>query len=149
MICDCADKFSLFIENIPVVNQFSLQQASIWLRIRIWQQRNWCIYDGANKDLTAWHEHDDCVAIVNIQAGSAGLNDFVSTNVGIFFGPPENYIDFTQAKGRIDRIGQTKQPVYYYLQIAGSVEPQIYKTLELGQNFDLHLFESWLEEGGK
>ena len=31
----------------------------------------------------------------------------------------------------------------------GSVEPQIYKTLELGQNFDLHLFESWLEEGGK
>ena len=113
------------------------------------KKRNWCIYDGANKDLTAWHEHDDCVAIVNIQAGSAGLNDFVSTNIGIFFGPPENYIDFTQAKGRIDRIGQTKQPVYYYLQIAGSVEPQIYKTLELGQNFDLHLFESWLEEGGK
>ena len=113
------------------------------------KKRNWCIYDGANKDLTAWHEHDDCVAIVNIQAGSAGLNDFVSTNIGIFFGPPENYIDFTQAKGRIDRIGQTKQPVYYYLQIAGSVEPQIYKTLKLGQNFDLHLFESWLEEGGK
>lgn len=113
------------------------------------KKRNWCIYDGANKDLTAWHKHDDCVAIVNIQAGSAGLNDFVSTNIGIFFGPPENHIDFTQAKGRIDRIGQTKQPVYYYLQIAGSVEPQIYKTLELGQNFDLHLFESWLEKGGK
>ena len=108
------------------------------------KKRNWCIYDGTTKDLTAWHEHDDCVGIVNIQAGSAGLNDFISTNIGIFFGPPENYIDFTQAKGRIDRIGQTKQPVYYYLQIAGSVEPQIYKTLELGQNFDQHLFESWI-----
>lgn len=113
------------------------------------KKRHWVIYDGAHKDLSKWHEHEDCIAIVNIQAGSAGLNDFVKTNIGIFFGPPENYIDFTQAKGRIDRIGQTKQPVYYYLQIAGSVEPKIYKTLELGQNFDLHLFESWLEEGGK
>lgn len=113
------------------------------------KKRHCVIYDGAHKDLSAWHEHEDCVAIVNIQAGSAGLNDFIKTNIGIFFGPPENYIDFTQAKGRIDRIGQTKQPVYYYLQIAGSVEPKIYKTLELGQNFDLHLFESWLEEGGK
>lgn len=113
------------------------------------KKRHWIIYDGSHKDLSAWHEHEDCIAIVNIQAGSAGLNDFITTNIGIFFGPPENYIDFTQAKGRIDRIGQTKQPVYYYLQIAGSVEPKIYKTLELGQNFDLHLFESWLEEGGK
>ena len=113
------------------------------------KKRHWVIYDGQHKDLGNWHEHEDCIAIVNVQAGSAGLNDFIKTNIGIFFGPPENYIDFTQAKGRIDRIGQTKQPVYYYLQIAGSVEPQIYKTLELGQSFDLHLFENWLEEGGK
>lgn len=113
------------------------------------KKRHCVIYDGQHKDLSDWHKYDECIAIVNIQAGSAGLNDFVKTNIGIFFGPPENYIDFTQTKGRIDRIGQTKQPVYYYLQIAGSVEPQIYKTLELGQNFDLHLFENWLEEGGK
>lgn len=113
------------------------------------KKRHWNIYDGEHKDLSNWHKYEDCIAVVNIQAGSAGLNDFIKTNIGIFFGPPENYIDFTQAKGRIDRIGQTKQPVYYYLQIAGSVEPQIYKTLELGQNFDLHLFENWLEEGGK
>ena len=101
-----------------------------------------------HKDLKEWHEQDDCVAIVNVQAGSAGLNDFITTNIGIFFGPPENYIDFTQAIGRIDRIGQIKQPVYYYLQIAGSVEPQIYKSLAMGQSFDQHLFESWVE-GGK
>ena len=111
------------------------------------KKRHWVIYDGAHKDLKDWHDNDDCIAIVNIQAGSAGLNDFVKTNIAIYFSPPENYIDFTQSKGRIDRIGQTKQPVYYYLQIAGSVEPQIYKTLELGQSFDLHLFEQWVEGG--
>ena len=113
------------------------------------KKRHWIIYDGSHKDLTDWHTYDDCIGIVNIQAGAAGLNDFAKTNIAVYFSPPENYIDFTQSKGRIDRIGQTKQPVYYYLQIIGSVEPQIYRTLAEGKDFDLHLFEKWLEEGGK
>lgn len=110
-------------------------------------KRNYCVYDGSHKDLTNWNEYDDCVAIVNVVAGGAGINDFVKTNIAIYFSPPENYIDFEQSKGRIDRIGQTKQPVYYYLQIAGSVEPMIYATLKEGKDFDLRLFESWLEGG--
>ena len=109
-------------------------------------KRHWIIYDGSTKDLTNWKEYDDCVTIVNIQAGSAGLNDFVTTNIAIYFSPPESYIDFTQSKGRLDRIGQSKQPVFYYLQIAGSVEPQIYKNLAEGRDFDLRLFEKWIEE---
>ena len=108
-------------------------------------KRSYCIYDGANKDLTNWTEKDDCVAIVNVVAGGAGLNDFAKTNIAIFFSPPENYIDFTQAKGRIDRIGQTKQPVYYYLQIMNSVEPAIYRALKEGKDFDDKLFNSWME----
>lgn len=108
--------------------------------------RHYVIYDGGHKDLSVWHEYEDCIAIVNIQAGSAGLNDFITTNIAIYFSPPENYIDFEQSKGRIDRIGQTKQPVYYYLQIAGSIEPQIYKSLAEGQSFDLTLFLKWTEE---
>ena len=112
-------------------------------------KRNYCIYDGAHKDLTEWEEKDDCVAIVNIVAGGAGLNNFAKTNIAIFFSPPENHIDFEQAKGRIDRIGQTKQPVYYYLQIMNSVEPQIYRALQEGKDFDDRMFESWLEKGGK
>ena len=108
-------------------------------------KRKWCVYDGANKDLTNWNNCNDCVAIVNVVAGGAGVNDFAKTNIAIFFSPPENYIDFTQAKGRIDRIGQTKQPVFYYLQIMNSVEPAIYRALQDGKNFDERLFESWME----
>lgn len=113
------------------------------------KKRHWVIYDGDHKDLSDWHEYEDCIAIVNIQAGSAGLNDFVTTNIGIYFSLPENYIDFTQSKGRIDRIGQTKQPVYYYLQIQNSVEEQVYRSLKDGKNFDQLQFENWLKEGGK
>ena len=104
-----------------------------------------CIYDGSHKDLANWNMYENTVAIVNVVAGGAGINDFVKTNIAIFFSPPENYIDFTQAKGRIDRIGQTKQPVYYYLQMAGSVEPAIYNALKDGKNFDERLFETWME----
>lgn len=111
-------------------------------------KRHWCIYDGSHKDLITWHEYDDCIAIVNVVAGGAGLNDFANTNIAIFLSPPENHIDFEQAKGRIDRIGQTKQPVYYYLQIMNSVEPAIYRNLKDGKDFDDKMFEEWLEKEG-
>ena len=112
-------------------------------------RRPYCIYDGSHKDLAEWNMYENTIAIVNVVAGGVGLNDFVKTNIAIFFSPPENHIDFEQAKGRIDRIGQTKQPVYYYLQILNSVEPAIYKVLKDGQDFDDRMFTSWLEEGGK
>jgi SNF2 family DNA or RNA helicase len=130
--------FTNFVAETVLINRLCLEM-----------KRHCCIYDGANKDLTNWHEHDDCVVIVNIQAGSAGLNDFIKTNIAIWFSYPENYIDFIQSKGRLDRIGQTKQPVFYFLEIANSVEQAIYRTLLSGESFDLRLFEKWLEEGGK
>lgn len=61
-------------------------------------KRSCCVYDGSNKDLTNWNENENCVAIVNVVAGGAGLNDFVKTNIAIFFSPPENHIDFEQTK---------------------------------------------------
>ena len=137
------------IEGRVIVFTNFINETQIVKDICIKKKRNWVIYDGEYKDLSKWNKYDDCVGIINIQAGGTGLNDFIKTNIAIYFSPPENYIDFTQSKGRIDRIGQTKQPVYYYLQIAGSVEPQIYRMLSEGKDFDTHLFEQWLEEGGK
>ena len=130
--------FTNFIKETQIIEDLCIKK-----------KRHWIIYDGEHKDLSDWHKYEDCIGIINIQAGGAGLNDFIKTNIAIYFSPPENYIDFTQSKGRIDRIGQTKQPVYYYLQIMGSVEPQIYRMLAEGKDFDLRLFEQWLEEGGK
>lgn len=113
------------------------------------KKRHYSIYDGSHKDLSDWEKYEDCIAIVNIQAGSAGLNNFIKTNIAIWFSYPENYIDFVQSKGRLDRIGQTKQPVFYFLEIAGSVEQQVFNSLKAGRDFDLKLFEKWLAEGGK
>ncbi len=106
------------------------------------------VYYGAEKDLTNFKNNSNGVAIVNYQSGATGINDLCIAHYGIFYSPTEDYILFAQAKARLDRIGQTKQPVFYYLSTRGSVEQAIYKSLKKGESFDVDMFDMWLEEKG-
>lgn len=104
------------------------------------------VYYGARKDLAPFKENENGIAIVNYQSGAVGINDLCISNIGVFFGPPDgNYILYAQAKARLDRIGQTKQPIFYYLQTKGSVEKAIYDNLKKGQDFDDKMFDAWLK----
>lgn len=104
-------------------------------------------YYGAKKDLKEFKEKENGVAIVNYASGAVGINDLCISNIAIFYSPPDgNYIDFQQARSRIDRIGQTKQPIFYYLQTKGSIEKGIYQALKIGENFDNKMFEDWLSK---
>ena len=104
------------------------------------------VYYGARKFLTPFKENENGIAIVNYQSGATGINDLCISNIGIFYGPPDgDYILFAQAKARLDRIGQTKQPVFYYLQTKGSLEKAIYSSLKVGEDFDNKAFENWLK----
>lgn len=102
------------------------------------------VYYGAEKDLTVFRACSNGVAIVNYQSGATGINDLCIAHYGIFYSPPEDYILFAQAKARLDRIGQSKQPVFYYLNTRGSIEQRIYKSLKRGESFDASVFASWL-----
>lgn len=108
------------------------------------------VYYGAEKDLSPFKNNDNGIALVNYQSGAVGINDLCIANIGVFYGPPDgNYILYAQAKARLDRIGQSKQPVFYYLQTKGSVEKAIYDNLKKGQDFDDKMFEKWLKEQDK
>lgn len=108
------------------------------------------VYYGAVKDLEPFINNDNGIAIVNYQSGATGINDLCIANIGIFFSPPAYYILFAQAKARLDRIGQTKQPIFYFLNTKGSVEKAIYHSLQEGKDFDQKQFNIWLEmQGGK
>ena len=98
------------------------------------------------EDLQGFKNNENGVAIVNYQSGATGINDLCIAHYGIFYSPTEDYILFAQAKARLDRIGQTKQPVFYYLVTKGSVESAIYRSLKRGESFDASIFCSWLEE---
>jgi SNF2 family DNA or RNA helicase len=55
------------------------------------------------------------------------------------------YIDFVQSRKRLDRIGQTKKPLFYYLICKGTVEEKIYSNLQQGKDFDEMMFEGYLK----
>lgn len=103
-------------------------------------------YNGSTKDLSEFKSNDQGIVLVNYASGSTGINDLVISNVEIHYSLTTSYIDFVQAKKRIDRIGQEKKPVYYYLVMENTIDSKILKTLQEGSDFDEEMFEKYLEE---
>lgn len=109
------------------------------------QNRPYSIYNGNNKDLTNFKNNDNGIAIVNYASGATGINDLCISNIGIFYSLPDgDYILFKQAKARLDRIGQMKQPLFYYLITEKSIESAIYNSFKNGDNFTNEMYVNWL-----
>ena len=109
-------------------------------------ERPYSIYNGEFKDLTNFKNNSNGIAIVNYASGATGINDLCISNIGIFFSPPDgDYILFSQAKARLDRIGQMKQPIFYFLRTKNSIEVPIYNAFKNGDNFTNDVYLDWLE----
>lgn len=104
------------------------------------------LYNGSEKDLTQFKQQENGVAICQYMSASLGLNDLVISNICILYSPPLNYTDYIQSKKRIDRIGQTKKPLFYNLYCKETVEERILYTIKNRQNFDERMFELYLKE---
>ena len=109
-------------------------------------KRPYSIYNGEHKDFTNFKNHENGIAIVNYASGATGINDLCISNIGIFYSLPDgDYILFKQAKSRLDRIGQTKQPIFYYLITEKTIEVPIYNAFKKGDNFTNQMYLNWLE----
>lgn len=114
-------------------------------QVCIKNKRNYSFYNGSSKDLTAFLENDDGIAICQYISASESINDLVVSQACVFYSPTDDYILFEQAKKRLDRIGQTGNPLLYYLQTTGTIETAIYRSLAKGKNFDDKMFEMYLQ----
>ena len=96
------------------------------------------------KEEQIFNENDDAVVIVQYKSGSTGIDWLKQSYVSIFYSLPDSYIDFYQAKGRTNRVGQTKKPLYYLLVTKGknSVDEINYKALKSKQDFNDEFFEN-------
>lgn len=106
-------------------------------------------YNGTDKDLTNFDKYENGVAICQYMSASLGLNNLVKSNICVMFSPSLNYTDYIQSKKRIDRIGQTKKPLFYNLYCKDTVEEKILKTIKGGQDFDNEMFEEYIKEFNK
>jgi hypothetical protein len=68
-----------------------------------------------------------------------GLHDWC--HIEIFFAMPESSLLFKQALGRIDRDGQKKVPMYYYLIMQGTIDEDIMNLIEQKIEFSESVLE--------
>ena len=104
-------------------------------------------YNGDYKDLSNFRNNQNGVAVCQYMSASLGINDLVASNLCVLYSPTTNYTNYAQSKKRIDRIGQTKKPLFYNLYCQGTVEEKILETIKKGKNFDEKMFEGYMKGG--
>lgn len=98
------------------------------------------VVNGHVKDLTDYEEKSDSITAIQYQAGSMGLN-LQKSNKIVYFTPPDgDSTNFEQSKKRTHRIGQKSTCFYYMLMCVGSIEEEIYDTLDVRRERTDRLF---------
>ena len=109
-------------------------------------------YCSEYKEKDIFENNDNAVILVQYKSGSTGVDWLKKSYVGIFYCLPDSYIEFYQAKGRLNRVGQTKKPLYYLLVSKGkySVDYINYEALMNNKDFNdewfIENFEKIIED---
>lgn len=98
-------------------------------------------YNGAVKDLRPFKNNENGVVLAQYKSASTGINDFVISNVTIFNSMPLSSTEYLQAKGRTDRHGQEKTPLYYHIVPDTPIEKKIFETVTNGKDFTNEMIE--------
>ena len=130
-------------ERLVVFYNFNVERDRI---IELLNKKNipFSEYSGRIKDFDEFKSNEKSVALCQFKSASTGINDLVIASKCVMFSLPLEYIDFVQSRKRLDRIGQTKKPLFYYLICKGTVEERIYSNLQQGKDFDERMFEGYL-----
>lgn len=103
------------------------------------------ILSGEVKDLNAYKYHSNSVTFIQYQAGAMGGN-FQLANKIIYFSLPESWELWEQSQKRIHRMGQERPCFYYLLFCPGTVEENIYSTLQMRKDYNDELFRQYEQE---
>lgn len=97
--------------------------------------------NGELVDKENYNNADNSITLMQYQAGAKGHN-MQKANHLIFYSPTEKCEDYMQSIKRIHRIGQEKPCFYYKLVVQDSIEEDIYKALERGEDYTNELFNT-------
>lgn len=102
-------------------------------------------YSGRTKSFDNFKNNEKSVQLCQYKSASTGINDLVIAHKCVFFSLPTEYIDYVQSKKRLDRIGQTEKPLFYYLICKDTIEEKIWSKLQNGEDFDEKMFTQYME----
>ena len=109
-------------------------------------KRPYGTYNGAVKDLKPFKNNDNGVVLAQYKSASTGINDFVISNVTIFNSMPLSSTEYLQAKGRTDRHGQEKTPLFYTIVPDTPIEKKIFETVTNGKDFTEDMIKDYTEQ---
>lgn len=101
-------------------------------------------YNGNKHDKSNFTKYSNGIELVQYKAGSTGVNGFQIASVAVFFSQPSGSTEHIQAVGRINRIGQTKQPIVYELICENSVESKVADMIAQGIDITENMFEGMI-----
>ena len=104
-------------------------------------KRPYGVYNGNVKKLDNFKNNDNGIVLAQYKSASTGINDFVISNVTIFNSMPLSSTEYLQAKGRTDRHGQEKTPLYYHIVPDTPIEKKIFETVTNGKDFTNEMIE--------
>lgn len=141
-----------FNERVVIFYMYDHQRDQIYDMITSKLKRPCARYCSEYKEKDIFENNDNAVILVQYKSGSTGVDWLKKSYVGIFYCLPDSYIEFYQAKGRLNRVGQTKKPLYYLLVSKGkySVDYINYEALMNNKDFNdewfIENFEKIIED---
>lgn len=137
-----------FNERVVIFYMYDHQRDQLYDMITKKLKRPCARYCSLYKEKEVFEDKDNAVCLVQYKSGSTGVDWLKKSYIGIFYSLPDSYIEFYQAKGRLNRVGQTKKPLYYLLVSRGkySVDGINYEALMNKQDFNDEFFEEKMQK---
>jgi len=136
-------------ETVVIFYKYNVEGESL-AKLCEHMKKKYIVISGATKDKIAEIKKPDYdVVIGNFAALGESIDGLqYRSHICIYFCMPESSLEFRQALGRIDRDGQTKVPMYYYLVTEKTIEDSIYKMIQSKMDFNEDILNRLTVEGG-
>ena len=137
-----------FNDRVVIFYMYDHQRDQLYDMITNKLKRPCARYCSEYKEIDTFENYGDAVCLVQYKSGSTGVDWLKKSYIGIFYCLPDSYIEFYQAKGRLNRVGQTKKPLYYLLVSKGkySVDALNYEALMNKQDFNDEFFAEKMQK---
>ena len=111
-------------------------------------KKKFIVINGQTKNAVKEVQRTDYDVIIGqFQAMSESIDGIQhKSHIVIFLTMPESSLTYKQAIGRIDRIGQTKVPMYYYLVMKDTIDDKVYKLIEQKLEFSEKVLDKLVME---
>lgn len=134
-------------EVVTIFYQYNVEMEALKTLLAKINKR-YIVINGQTKDAVKEVQRTDYDVIIGqFQAMSESIDGIQhKSHIVVFLTMPESALTYKQAIGRIDRIGQEKVPMYYYLVMKDTIDDKVYNLIEQKLEFSEAILDKLVME---